>query len=308
MSNYDSLWIEKFRPQILDDLCISDDLKQLITGWGDQIPHLLFLGNAGVGKTTLARILVQNILKCDYLYINASDENGIDTIRNKVTGFVQTKSLDGNIKVVILDEADGLTIDGQKCLRNLMESYANTARFILTGNFKHKISNAIQSRCQSIDIQPSFKESVIRCLNILKTEGIETTSDQKKLVIGLVKKNFPDLRKCIGELQKHCISGEFHIKQTENTSKLLNIIWENILKQKGLESRKYLIENESIFNSDWDQLLVDLLNHTYLTTVKDDMKKAMILTIADHLEKSSRVIDKEINFFACLLNLELCFD
>jgi DNA polymerase III delta prime subunit len=265
---------------------------------------LLFLGNAGVGKTTLARILVQNILDCDYLYINASDENGIDTIRNKVTGFVQTKSLDGNIKVVILDEADGLTIDGQKCLRNLMESYANTARFILTGNFKHKISNAIQSRCQSIDLKPSLRSSVIRCFDILQKEGITTTPTQKQQVVDLVKQNFPDLRKCIGEIQKHCVNNEFMIRESSNTSEVINTIWNNITNKNSLSSRKYLIENDGIFNSDWDQLLVKFLNHIYELNIKDEMKKAMIIIIADHLEKSSRVIDKDINFFACLLNLE----
>jgi DNA polymerase III delta prime subunit len=304
MKNYDSLWIEKYRPKTLDDLCISEDTKKLILGWGDQIPHLLFLGKAGVGKTTLSQILVHNILNCDYLYINASDENGIDTIRNKVTGFVQTKSLDGNIKVVVLDEADGLTLDGQKCLRNLMESYANTARFILTGNFKHKISNAIQSRCQSIDVKPTLKGAALRCLKILEVEGISTTPEQKKQVMGVVKQYFPDLRKCIGELQKYCVDGEFLFVEKNDVSELISKIFYNVSNKKGLETRKYLIENDGLFNSDWDQLMIDLLNHIYGSKISDEMKKAMIIIIADHLEKSSRVIDKEINFFSCILNLE----
>lgn len=304
--SYKNLWIEKYRPKTLEDLCISSDIKDLINGWGNEIPHLLFVGKPGTGKTTLARILVNNVLDCDYLYINASDENGIDTIRNKVTGFVQTKSLDGNIKVVILDEADGLTIDGQKCLRNLMESYANTARFILTGNALHKISAAIQSRCQSLSIQPSLKESVKRCLKILELEGISTTKEEKLQVVSLVKLYLPDLRRCIGVLHRHCRNGKFEIILKTSSSEALETIWKNILSKSGLKTRKYLIENDGLFNSDWDQLLVDLLNYVYEQSCDDSMKKAMVITIADHLEKSTRVLDKEINFFACILNLETC--
>jgi DNA polymerase III delta prime subunit len=301
---YDNLWIEKYRPQTLDDLCISDELREIILSWGNEIPHLLFIGKPGSGKTTLARILAQTILDCDYLYINASDENGIDTIRNKVTGFVQTKSLDGNLKLVILDEADGLTIDGQKCLRNLMESYANSARFILTGNSRHKISVAVQSRCQSFDIRSTLRDTVIRCLNILKSEGVEIDQDQKKQVIRLVKQSFPDLRKCIGELQKHCVNGVLTIGESINNSQLCDMVFKNVVSKKSLETRKHLIANDAQFNSDWEQLLVDLLNYIYDQSIDDSKKKAMIITIADHLDKATRVNDKEINFFACLLNLE----
>jgi len=304
MSNYRNLWIEKYRPTNLDDLCISDELREIILGWGNEIPHLLFIGNPGSGKTTLARILAQSLLDCDYLYINASDENGIDTIRNKVTGFVQTKSLDGNLKLVILDEADGLTIDGQKCLRNLMESYANSTRFILTGNSRHKISVAVQSRCQSFDIRPTLKDTVIRCLKILKSEGIEIDQDQRKQVVVLVKRFFPDLRKCIGELQKHCVNGVLKIAEQSDNSGLCDMIFKNVISKKSLITRKYLIENDVLFNSDWDQLLVDLLNHIYNESIEESKKKAMIIIIADHLDKATRVNDKEINLFACLLNLE----
>jgi replication-associated recombination protein RarA len=300
----DNLWIERYRPTTLDDICLSKDIKDLIVSWGNEIPHLLLIGNPGVGKTTLAQILVKNVLDCDYLYINASDENGIDTIRNKVTGFVQTKSLDGNIKVVVLDESDGMSLEGQRCLRNLMESYANTARFILTGNHRHKISNALQSRCQRLDIVPSLKESVLRCIKILECEKIEVTPEQTKNLIRLVKRFHPDLRRCIGEMGRNCVGGKLNIQEKNDTSQLLELIWKNILSNKSISTRKHLIENGEIFNSDWDQLLIDLLNHIYTQPIEDSMKKAMIITIADHLEKSSRVIDKEINFFACLLNLE----
>lgn len=300
-----NLWTERYRPTKLSDLCISDEIRKKVLDWGNEIPHLLLIGNAGVGKTTLARILVQDILDCDYLYINASDENGIDTIRTKVTGFVQTKSLDGNIKVVILDEADGLTADGQKCLRNLMESYANTARFILTGNYRHKVLPAVQSRCQRLDLTPSLKDAFMRCLDILKMEGVVLDADQRKLVAKLVKRHFPDIRMCIGELSKHCIGNELNIVDKTDNSELCDEIFKRVLSKQSLHTRKKLIEGADAFNSDWDQLMIDLLNHIYKVTLDEDRKRNMIVTIADHLDKSARAIDKEINFFACLLNIEI---
>lgn len=300
----DHIWTEKYRPQKLDDLCISDNIRETIKGFGENMPNLLFCGIQGTGKTTLARILVQDILKCDYLYINASDESGVDTIRNKVTGFSQTKSIDGNIKVVILDEADFLSGASQAALRNLMESYSKSTRFILTGNYKHKIIPALQSRCQNLDILPSLKDSVGRCLTILNLEKVDTTKEQRQEVVSLVKQYFPDLRKCINELQKHCIGGVLSINVKVNNSELCNIIYGGITSKKSLITRKYLIENDGLFNSDWDQLLVDLLNHIFALSIEDTKKKAMIITIADHLDKATRVNDKEINFFACLLNLE----
>jgi replication factor C small subunit len=299
-----SIWVEKYRPQTLEDLCISDENRSIIESFKTEIPHLLLVGGPGTGKTTVARILVHDVLKCDYLYINSSDENGIDTIRNKITGFVQTKSFDGNIKVVILDEADNLTKNFQDGLRNLMESYAPYARFILTGNYKHKISTPLQSRCQFLDIKPSLQQAFKRCVRILTEEGIVTTVDQKRQLAALIKSYYPDLRKCINEMQKFCIEGELVITQSINNNELCVKIYDEIASHNTLDLRKYLIQNEEAFNSDWEQLLVDFLNYIYDLPLNELKKKAMILTIADHLEKCSRVNDKEINFFACVLNLE----
>ena len=138
---FDSLWVEKYRPKTLGDIILSDDNLSIIEKYQteNEIPNLLFAGCQGVGKTTLAKILVNDVLECQYLYINASDENGIDTIRSKVTQFAQTRSLDGKIKVIILDECDGLSQDAQRALRNTMEEYAEITRFILTANYSHRI-------------------------------------------------------------------------------------------------------------------------------------------------------------------------
>lgn len=299
-----AVWVEKYRPRTLDDLCISDSIKEKITKYGDEIPNLLFVGYTGVGKTTLAQIIVNDVLKCDYLYINASDESGIDTIRSKVTGFVQTKSFDGGIKVVILDEYDGSSAENQKCLRNLMESYAKYARFIITGNFKHKIIRAIDSRCKAFDVKPLLKESLMRCLWILEQEKITVSNDQKKELAKLLKRNFPDVRKTIIDMQDACIDGELQIEEAINNDEVCEKILASLTSKKTVELRKYLIEHDAAFNNNHEQLLTDLLNYIYNKKIEDTKKKQMILTIADHLYKMAFVNDKEINFFACILNLE----
>jgi DNA polymerase III delta prime subunit len=299
-----NLWIEKYRPQTLDDMCLSDKTREFFSSFTNEIPHFLFTGNPGTGKTTISRIIVQDILKCNYLYINASDETGIDNIRVKVSGFVQTKSFDGGIKVVVLDEADGLSKEAQKCLRNLMEDYAKVARFILTANYRHKIIAPLQSRCQSVDIRPTLKGAVKRCLHILQNEDIEIPKDQNKALIDLVKNYFPDLRKCINEIQKHSTSGILNIDGKTDSNSLCSYIWAGILNKSSLQTRKYLIENDHLFDNDYDQLLSNFLNYIYDLEVDELQKKQAIVQIADSLFRSSNVIDKEINAFACFLSLE----
>jgi replication factor C small subunit len=302
-----NLWIEKYRPQTLDDMCLSDSIRAFFSSFTNEIPHFLFTGNPGTGKTTISRIIVQDILKCDYLYINASDETGIDNIRVKVSGFVQTKSFDGGIKVVVLDEADGLSKEAQKCLRNLMEDYAKVARFILTANYRHKIIAPLQSRCQSVDIRPTLKGAVKRCLYVLQNEDIDIPKEQNKALIDLVKNYFPDLRKCINEIQKHSIDGVLNIDGKTDNNSLCSYIWTGILNKSSLQTRKYLIENDHLFDNDYDQLLSNLLNYIYDLEVDELQKKQAIVQIADSLFRSSNVIDKEINAFACLLSLENIF-
>jgi len=300
----DKIWFEKYRPQTLADLCISTEIREILLNYGKNIPNLLFCGVQGSGKTSLARILVQDVLKCDYLYVNASDETGIDNIRVKVTGFAQTKSIDGGLKVIILDECDFLSLSAQGALRNLMESYTDTTRFILTGNYRHKIIPALQSRCQSLDIKPSLIDAVNRCVKILRAENVEINKASGRSLVALVKRHFPDLRKCINEMQKFCIDGKLVVTEVGDNNELLTLIWDNLKDGKTLATRKYLIENDNIFNSEWDQLLTDLLNYVYSSKIDDINKKMMIIKIAEHLDIATRVADKEINFFACLLNLE----
>lgn len=304
MIEFDKIWVEKYRPVKLDDLILDDKSLRIVSQFKDEIPNLLFVGSPGTGKTTLARIIVNDILGCNYLYINASDESGIDTIRHNITNFAQTKSFDGGVKVVVLDEADGLTSQAQAALRNTMETYAKYCRFILTANYKHKIIPALQSRCQSLDLKPVVEQAAKRCFNILKQENVKVSDEQKKKFVRLVKRLFPDLRKTINEIQKSVIDGELCIDSNGSDSELLNSVFEGI-KKDSLKVRKYLIENEDRFQGDYDTLLANLLDYIYSQPIDEFKKKQMITITADHLYKTAFIVDKEINCFACLVALEM---
>lgn len=306
MSEFDGIWIEKYRPTTFDRIILStptrDKLEEYRTTGA--IPNLLMISTPGQGKTSLAKIIVNDLLDCQYLYINASDENGIDTIRTKVTNFAQTKSIDGKVKAIILDEADFLSASAQAALRNTMETFTALCRFILTANTKHKIIPAIQSRCTKIDVSPTLRESAIRCVEILENEIGEITSEDKKLVVQIVQRNFPDLRSAINELQHSVLNGKLVIAGKRVNSAFCNTIFDLVRRGKALKAREELLANEQEFNGDYPQFMKELLNLIFNSSDDEELKSAWCMVIAEHLFRSSLVADQEINNFHCLLNIQ----
>ena len=259
----------------------------------------MFVGKPGLGKTSLAKIIAKSVLKCQYLYINASDENGIDAIRNKVVAFSQTKSIDGRIKIIILDECDGLTQDAQKALRNVMEEFHKVTSFILTANYGHKIISALTSRCQKFDIQISKTQFENQLVNILNKENV--TFD-KAQVETITEQYYPDLRIAINEIQKNSRQGTLQTTSNKQNIALVKGILINVVSKKDCTIiRRHVIENEEVFNGDYVGLMRQLFNFINDFEFDEKNKRKMLVTIADHLYKSAFVMDQEINFYACLL-------
>lgn len=300
MSVFDSLWVEKYRPTKLADIVLSKEHRDAFDKFlKDGIPRLAFIGYQGTGKTTIAKVLV-NELDCQSLYINASDESGIDVIRNKVTNFAQTKSIDGKMKIIILDEADGLTMDAQRTLRNTTEQFAGITRFILTANYKHRIIEPLQSRCDIYDLAPPLEGVIERLKFVLKAEKV-TFIDKDVEVIA--RTNYPDLRKCIGELQRHSKSGTLVLPTKSEVSEFIENIFKLLKGGHVLKIRKWVIENETKFNGDYPNLLRTLFNFVFEQKLEDDLKKKYLIVVSEYIYRSSSVLDQEINFYSCIIQL-----
>jgi len=300
------VWTEKYRPQTLEDIVVSDDTRKILQSFvkDEEVPNLLFCGHAGIGKTTTSKVLIK-LLDAENIYQNCS-EVGIDAVRNVITGFSRTKSFNGKKKIVLLDEVDGMaSIEAQRSLRNVLEEYTSHCRFILTCNYKHRVITPLQSRCQSIDIDPKLQDVLKRCYSILKIEGIGIAEEEKTKLVSLVRKYFPDIRKCINEMQKYSCTGSLLIPSLSVKDDFIEKVIQHIVSKKVLHARKLIIENETTFNGDYPLLMKGLFDCVYSGnySLTDSQKKMWLAAIGEFLYRSAFVLDQEINFYCLMLSL-----
>jgi DNA polymerase III delta prime subunit len=297
-----TLWVEKYRPSKLEDYVGNEHLKNKVEGYlesGD-VPHLLLYGKAGTGKTTLAKLIV-NSIECDYMVINASDENNVDTVRNKVKNFASSMGFKP-MKMIILDEFDYMTPNAQAILRNLMETFSKHCRFILTCNYVEKIIDPIQSRCQTFQIIPPTKKDVaIQISKILKAENIEF--DVKDLV-PIIDTAYPGIRKVINTCQMNCSKGVLKVdvqNLLENDYKIKVV---DILKSNDDKRNKYMKVRQTIIDSrvmDFTDLFT--LLYDKVDEYAGDNTANVILLLGDGVTKSAQAIDKEIIAAATLIQI-----
>tara|TARA_B000000437_G_scaffold187858_1_gene145209 strand:+ start:266 stop:1183 length:918 start_codon:yes stop_codon:yes gene_type:complete len=296
-----TLWVEKHRPKSLDTYIGNEQLKDKVKHYLDSgdLPHLLLFGKAGTGKTTLAKLLVNNI-DCDYLYINASDENNVETVRSKVKNFASTMGFK-DYKVIILDECDYITPNAQAALRNLMETFSKHCRFILTCNFVERIIDPIQSRCQSFQVIPPNKNDVAKHLhNILTQEGVGYEREDLGI---LVNSGYPDIRRVINGAQRQSIGGKLSIDkqsivENDYKMKLLEIL-KTQDKKNGFKNIRQLMADSKVTDfADLFRLLYDEVDSYGKGHVAD-----CILIVGKYQLSDSQVVDKEINAMAMIIEI-----
>ena len=294
-----SLLVEKYRPTKLDNYVGNENIKSVISKYLEQndIQNFIFYGPAGTGKTTLAKLIIKN-LDCDYIYINASDERGIETIRDKVSSFASVASFKP-LKVVILDEADFLTIQAQASLRNIIETFSRTTRFIMTCNFVERIIDPLQSRCQVLKIVPPTKKDVAKHLNWILQE--EMIMHNVKDLVPLVNQYYPDLRKCINTIQ---LSTQNNALKLDKTILVSSNYMDKILSELSQNKPSFTKIRQIIADANVDDF-DELFRFLYENAAKFLPKKEGTATalINDHQYKANFRIDKEINIMSLINNL-----
>ena len=300
-----SLCVLKYRTDTLENYIGNNHLKGIITKYleGNDIQNLIFYGPAGTGKTTLAKLLTKN-LNCEYLYINASDERGIETIRDKVSGFASTMSFKP-LKVVILDEADFLTIQAQASLRNVIETFSKSTRFILTCNYVERIIDPLQSRCQVLKIVPPSKGEVAKHLfKVLNKESVQHSDDDLK---NIVNQYYPDVRKMLNVCQMNIkITDNQGIpsfdlmldKQTLVSSNYIDKVIELLPNKKSFRDIRQVIADSNV--QDFEALYKALYER--IDEYTSSPAEAIII-IEEYMYHSNFRIDKEINIMACISKL-----
>ena len=293
----EELWVEKYRPKTLDDVVIDKKSLEILKSFIEKknIPHLLFAGSAGLGKTTCAKILAAAVTddSSDRLYINSSDETSIEVIRGKVKTFCATSSF-GELKVVILDEFDGMSSNAMGMLRNTLEEFSGHCRFIMTCNYIERVIDPIRSRCQIFDFSGTEKSGIAqKCTYILKNEGIDF-SENKDSIKTIIVKFYPDIRKIINCLQQFSTSGKF--KYIENKSESTEV--QDLLIQYVKSGDIKRIVKELLGSGvDYQPLYSALFNRIDEFGLKDPIQKIQAMTlIADRMHRHGTSIDPEINF------------
>lgn len=294
MNKVNTLWEEKYRPKILDEYVCSEDIKEKLEQYIDEqdIPHLILYGDAGGGKTTLAKLLANNI-KCDYIYINASDENGIDVVRTKIKNFAGVASFNP-LKIIHLDEGDALTPEAQDALKSIVEIYSAKTRFIFTTNHFHKLIPQIKSRCTIFEIKPDDKNNVAdRLIDILNKEEIEFDN---KDVASIIRTHFPDIRACIRTLQHNVVKNKLVLTELNVLSDVIKSIIQSIKKPSAgtWKSIRQTISDNSIRN------FIPLYKEIYNSVESFKNPEEVVIMLSEHEFQDYFVPDKEINFMACL--------
>ena len=299
------LWVEKYRPKTIDDCILPEGLKKSFREFVEnkEIPNLLLCGSAGIGKTTVARALCEQ-LNTDYILINGSEEGNIDTLRGKIRSFASTVSLSGGTKVIILDEADYLNPQStQPALRGFIEEFSGNCRFIFTANYANRIIGPLHSRCSVFTFKipkggaPEIASSFMkRTKQILEGESVKYSP---KVVATLITKHLPDWRRVLNELQRYGASGEIDEGILVNTDLDVDSLCNLLKSKKYKEIRKWFVNN---LDNDAPVLYRSLYDGFHGKLKPSSIPQAVLL-IADYSYKSAFIVDREINLMACLINI-----
>ena len=299
----EKLWVEKYRPKTIMDCILPDRIKNTFQSYVDkkEIPNLLLNGPAGCGKTTVAKAMC-NQIGCNYLFVNASNERGIDTLRTKIIGYASTVSLTGGKKVIILDEADKLTPDAQDALKGVIEEFSSNCSFIFTSNFKAKLIDAIHSRTAVIEFGLKVKERMVVASQILKrlqfiltTEGVEY---DKEVLVKLMERFFPDHRRLIGEAQRFSSSGQLGVNALTDIEDLRNFkdLLKSLKEKNFTNMRKWVASNADADLTTLNRMLFDRLS----AVLKPETIPPVIIVLAKYAYQAAFVADQELNTTAML--------